>query len=75
MPTQNTPSCAYGRIQYTFQWTSHAKLKLQRATATSTPIVIKVFGATICHQKATLQAIPEYLSEFRVFCATLNYIH
>ena len=26
-----------------------------------------IFWVTICHQKATLQAIPEYLSEFRVF--------
>ena len=29
-----------------------------------------IFGATNCHQKATLVVVPEYLSEFCVFCTT-----
>ena len=35
----------------------------------------EIFGATICQQKATLQAITEYSSEFCVFCATLIHMY
>ena len=35
----------------------------------------EIFRAIIGRQKATLQVFPEYLLEFRIFCATLVVIY
>ena len=57
------------RIQYTFQWDFLCKTKVAKDDPYINSDCDEIFGATICHQKTTLQA--EYSSEFRVFCATL----
>ena len=58
------------RIQYTFQWYFPCETKVAKCDPYINSDCDQIFWITICHQKATLQAIPEYLSEFRVFCAT-----
>ena len=63
------------RIQYTFQWDFPCKTKVAKGDPYFNFDCDEIFWATICHQKATLQVIPEYLSEFSVFCDTLMYIH
>ena len=63
------------RIQYTFQWDFPSKTKVAKGDPYINSDCDENFWAIICHQKATLQAIPEYLSEFRVFCATLISMH
>ena len=59
------------RIQYTFQGNFSCKTKFAKGDPYMNSDCDENFRSTICHQKATLQVIPEYLSEFRVFCATL----
>ena len=60
------------RIQYTFQLDFLWKTKVAEGDPYINSDCDEIFWVTICHQKATLQAIPEYLLEFRVFCATLT---
>ena len=55
------------RIQYTFQWDFPCKTKVAKGDPYINSYCDEIFWATICRQKATLQAIPESSSEFRVF--------
>ena len=64
--------CQITKIVITrIQWDFPCKTKVAKGDPYINYDCNEIFGATICHQKATLQAIPQYLSEFRVFCATL----
>ena len=62
----NHQNCIH-HIQYTFQWDFPCKTKVAKGDPYINSDCDEIFWATICHQKATLQVIPEYLSEFRVF--------
>ena len=60
------------RIQYTFQWNFPRRTKIVMGYPYINFDCDDIFVATICHQKALLRVFPEYLLEFRVFCATLG---
>ena len=51
------------RILFTFQWNFPCKTKFAKGD----PDCDEILWATICHQKATLQEISEYLSDFVFF--------